>query len=479
MSILREIPNFSTSKILVVGDVMIDKYWYGDAERISPEAPVPVVNICNEEKRLGGAANVALNFASIGCNVTLLGLVGNDDGYEFIKNELFCKNINNELIIDEEISTTTKLRVISKNFQLIRLDFESDKKLYQRSKLAKLKSNFKLIVNKFDIVIFSDYAKGVLKEIDELIKISKSFNITTLIDPKQMDGSIYKDASILKPNYKEFELMVGTCKTEDDIDEKAFKLLDYLRLEALIITRGADGISLYQNSKKPYKQKASNKEVFDVTGAGDTVIAILGAFLSKGIDLQTTVYFANSAAGIVIGKLGTSYIVEEDLNFINQKSDIYLQKLFSERELIEKIKKYRCNNEKIVMTNGCFDIIHAGHIKYLKEAKTLGDKLVVALNSDESVKNLKGKERPINIFQDRVNVLSALNIVDIIVKFDSDTPEELIKKVSPDILVKGSDYKISQIAGADYVLANGGEVKLIKIKKNLSSSSIIKKLKDL
>jgi len=479
MSILENIPNFSNAKILVVGDVMIDKYWFGAADRISPEAPVPVVKIANQEKRLGGAGNVALNFSSIGCNVTLLGLVGNDEGSKFINEQLLVHKINNQLIVDEDISTTTKLRVISKNFQLIRLDFETDKESYQLSKLDELAKSFKLIVNKFDIVVFSDYGKGSLKKIDQLITISKNFNKVTIIDPKQKNGTIYKDASILKPNYKEFELMVGTCKSEDDIDKKAFKLLDNLRLDALVITRGADGISLYQKSREPYKQRATSKEVFDVTGAGDTVIAVLGAFLAKGINLRKTVNFANAAAGIVIGKIGTSYITVEDLKYINQKSDTSLQKILSEREFIEEIKKYRYANKKIVMTNGCFDIIHAGHINYLKEAKKLGDKLVVAVNSDQSIKNLKGEGRPINLFKDRVNVLSAINFVDLIVMFDSDTPEELIKKVKPDILVKGSDYNINQIAGAKYILANGGEVKLIELTKGLSTSNIFNKINDL
>ncbi len=479
MSILENIPNFSNAKILVVGDVMIDKYWFGAADRISPEAPVPVVKIANEERRLGGAGNVALNFSSIGCNVTLLGLVGNDEGSKFINDQLLFHKINNQLVIDEDISTTTKLRVISKNFQLIRLDFETHKESYQLSKLDELAKKFKLIVNQFDIVIFSDYGKGSLKKIDQLITISKNFDKVTIIDPKQKNGTIYKGASILKPNYKEFELMVGTCKSEDDIDKKAFKLLDNLRLDALVITRGADGISLYQKSREPYKQRATSREVFDVTGAGDTVIAVLGAFLAKGINLRKTVNFANAAAGIVIGKIGTSYITGDDLKYINQNSDILLQKILSEREFIEEIKKYRFENKKIVMTNGCFDIIHAGHINYLKEAKKLGDKLVVAVNSDQSIKNLKGEGRPINLFEDRVNVLSAINFVDLIVMFDSDTPEELIKKVKPDILVKGSDYNINQIAGAKYILANGGEVKLIELTKGLSTSNIFNKINDL
>ena len=473
MKYLEKFPNFSNSKILVVGDSMIDKYWFGETKRISPEAPVPVVKINKEEKRLGGAANVALNLASIGCQVTLISLVGDDKEKDFLDKELHNKKIVNKLIANENISTTVKLRTISKNTQLIRQDFESEIEKFKEISLIK---EFEEVVKEYNLIIFSDYAKGTLCEIDKFIKIAKRYKIPTLVDPKQSLSKIYKGATLLKPNYKEFESMVGKCKTEEEFDKKAFELISELDLESLVVTRGSDGISLYQKGDIPIKEKAKTIEVFDVTGAGDTVIAILGAFISKGLSLDKAIVFANEAAGIVIGRIGTSSISETELKHINYKSNCFTNKLIANERLSEKVRTIKSNNQKIVMTNGCFDIIHAGHVDYLTKAKTLGDKLIVAINSDASIKTLKGPDRPINDFKNRVKVLSALSVIDFIVMFDSESPFEVIKKINPDILVKGADYEIKDIIGSDYVISYGGEVQTINLTEGQSTTKIIQKI---
>jgi len=472
MNFEGELPDFSLPKILVAGDIMVDKYLIGSTERISPEAPVPVVNVENEERRLGGAANVASNLSSIGCDVTLIGLVGKDNQGEFVVSELKSKQIKNEVIVDSDIQTITKLRILSKNMQLIRLDFE---KKIPNNKQDYLIKKFKKIIQKFDLVIFSDYAKGSLFKINELIKTCNEFNIPTLIDPKQKNTEIYRGATFLKPNFLEFQAMIQSVPNSEEIKVKALDLIQKLNLKALIITNGSKGISLFEKDGKVFEQKAFANEVYDVTGAGDTVIAVLGAFLACGTDLKKSIFFANKAAGIVIGKLGTSFITKEDLTDINFRS----KKFLKIDQLIKIVENKKEKNLKITMTNGCFDIIHAGHINYLEKSKKLGDFLIVALNSDASIKKIKGDKRPINNLEDRIAVLSALRCVDYIVCFDEETPSKIIELINPDILVKGADYSIKDIAGAEFILKNGGKVELIEIKRNISTSKLISKLKDL
>lgn len=474
MNFNRSIPDLSNSKILVCGDIILDKYWHGPTNRISPEAPVPVVKIDKEEYRLGGAANVACNLSSIGCNATLIGFIGDDFQGKFIVNELKKKEINNKLIIDSKYKTTTKLRVISRNMQLIRLDFEEE---VAKSNQNLLIEKFQEIVKDFDLVIFSDYAKGALLKINELIKICFKYKIKTLVDPKQETFEIYKGATFLKPNLSEFIEMVGKVSSEEELRKKAFNLIRNLNLEALIVTKGSSGISLYKKDNTVFEQSASASEVFDVTGAGDTVLAVLGAFLACGSDIKKSIYFANKAAGLVVGKSGTSYVSIHDLHKLNLFSDKILT--IKQLEKVINIERVKEKDLKIVFTNGCFDIIHAGHINYLKSAKKLGDILVLALNSDASVKKLKGENRPINKLEDRIAVLSAFDCVDYLIVFNEDTPLKIIQKLKPDILVKGSDYNISQIAGAEFTINNGGMVQIIDLTEDLSTTKIIQKLKSL
>ena len=476
MNFFDELPVLSNSKILVVGDVMIDKYWYGETNRISPEAPVPVVKIENEEWRLGGAANVAFNLSSIGCNVTLIGFIGDDKEGEFLSNQLRNNQIRNELIFDNTIKTTIKHRIISRNIQLIRADFEdqSDQNMHQT-----LLDKFQLLVKQHDFVIFSDYAKGVLLKINELINLCIQENIPSLIDPKQEKFNIYKGATFLKPNYHEFINMVGKVKSKKEEITKAFNLIKKLDLKALILTKGSDGISLYEKDEKVLDQVSHAKEVYDVTGAGDTVLAILGAFLAAGVELKKSIIFANRAAGIIVGRLGTSNISLKDLYEIKNKLNSFSKKYIAKNDLSRIFKEIKKRNLKLVFTNGCFDIIHAGHVNYLNEAKKLGDLLIVAVNSDSSVMKLKGKKRPINKLKDRLTVLSAFDSIDYILEFEEDTPLEIIKLLKPDFLVKGADYKFEDIAGAEFVKNNGGLVKLIEYTEGRSTSNLIRKIHDL
>ena len=472
MNLNDGILDFSNARILVCGDVIVDKYFFGLTNRISPEAPVPVVKIENEENRLGGASNVAYNLSSIGCNVTLLGLIGDDSQGHFVINELNKKKIKNELIINSKIKTITKLRVLSKNMQLIRLDFEEEINTVDQNLILE---KFSKIVQKFNFVIFSDYAKGALFEIDQLIKICRKLNIPTLVDPKQKNFQIYQGATFLKPNFEEFKQMVGRVSNDIEIKEKAFNLIARLKLKTLFITKGSEGIASYEKGGKVIEMDASSSEVFDVTGAGDTVTAILGMFLACGYDIKKSLFFANKAAGIVVGKLGTSSIILNDLEIINNKNS----KFYKDKDLLEIIKRKKEKDLKIIMTNGCFDIIHAGHIDYLQKAKKLGDILIIAINTDSSIKKIKGEKRPLNKLQDRITVLSALNCVDYIISFEEKTPINIIKLLKPDILVKGADYKINEIVGAKFTINNGGIVKVLDLKKNLSTTNIIQKLEDL
>lgn len=468
-----EIPYFNHIRVLVVGDVMLDRYWHGNASRISPEAPVPIVHIQNLEERPGGAANVALNLNALNCQVSLIGAIGEDSEGEILENQLTQVGIHCQLGRLPGFSTITKLRVIGHNQQLIRLDFEQP---LDAIKLESIFTLFKQLVVQADVLVLSDYAKGMLHQAQAFISEARRANIPIVVDPKSKDFNLYRGATIVTPNQKEFEAVVGSCADQQELVSKGYKLMRDYDLNALLITQGEHGMTLLEQEGEPLQLPTRAREVYDVTGAGDTVLSVLAATLAAGESLSHAAILANAAAGIVIRKLGACSVSIPELRQAMQNQQDSANGILTEEDLMIAVLDARVKQEKIVMTNGCFDILHAGHIECLQEAKALGHRLIVAVNDDASVQRLKGQTRPINSLQDRMTLLSALRSVDWVVAFSEDTPERLIRRISPDILVKGGDYQVSDIAGADHVIAKGGRVKIMPLKPGCSTTRLIEQI---
>lgn len=469
-----DIPAFNQAKVLVVGDIMLDRYWYGPTQRISPEAPVPIVKINQDEDRPGGAANVAFNIASIGGKVTLAGITGDDEAANTVETYLQGMDVNCKFDKQSSIPTITKLRVMSRNQQLIRLDFEESLQAIDKSLLT---ANITQIVQQHDVILLSDYDKGTLSDVQSLIAVAKQHQVPILVDPKGTDFSRYRGASIITPNMSEFEAVVGACKDEAEIVQKGQQLLTELELDAMLITRSEQGMTLLRNAQEEFHLPTQAKEVYDVTGAGDTVIATLALALAAKADYPHASALANIAAGIVVGKLGTSAVSEAELlNAISTGQESGFG-VVTEGQLKIAVELAKARGEDIVMTNGCFDILHAGHVSYLDHAGKLGRRLIVAVNSDDSVKRLKGESRPINPAERRMAVLAGLGVVDWVVDFSEDTPQRLIANILPDTLVKGGDYKVEEIAGGKEVLANGGQVKVLNFEEGISTTEIIKSIR--
>lgn len=469
------IPPFTKAKVMVVGDLMLDRYWRGGTSRISPEAPVPVVHIKELEERPGGAANVAMNIAALGSQVSLLGIIGADEAGAKLKHLLanagiacYCHTIDN-------FPTITKLRIIDRNQQLIRLDFEQRPSSIDDTKLL---NYYHEQLQDSGVVILSDYGKGVLAENSKFIKMAHGCGIPVLVDPKNKDFAMYRGADLVTPNFKEFEAAVGACHDEEELITKGLNLIAAHGIGALLITRGEKGMTLLQRDGTAINYPAHARQVYDVTGAGDTVIAMLGTALAAGLDLPMAVVLANTSAGIVVGKLGVNTVSIPELRRALQQQQSCALNILTEEELLLAVADARAHGEKIVMTNGCFDILHAGHVAYLEEAKALGHRLIVAINDDAAISRLKGKNRPINNLASRMEVVAALRHVDWVTAFIEDTPERLIARVLPDILVKGGDYEGNAIAGADLIVKNGGEVKILGFKSGFSTSRVIDKIRE-
>lgn len=465
--------NLAAARVLVVGDIMLDRYYYGLTHRISPEAPVPVVHVTKTTNSAGGAGNVALNIAALLGEVAICSLVGNDEAADSLSNTLSQKNIKT-YFTQTNLPTITKLRVLSQQQQLLRLDFEQGFSAVDKSPLL---SCVKRIAQHYNVLVLSDYGKGTLSDINALIDCGKSHNMQILIDPKGNDFTRYHGASLVTPNRKEFEAVVGQCHCEDEIKDKALRLINKHQLGGLLITRSEKGMTLVLANEKMHSIPAFAKDVFDVTGAGDTVIAVMAMALSSGHDAISAMHLANAAASVVVGKVGSATLTNAELYHAMHHQMPIDKGILTQTAIIQAMKTAHLQGEKIVMTNGCFDILHAGHVEYLQRARALGDRLIVAVNSDNSVRRLKGKARPVVPLDSRMKLLSALACVDWVIAFDEDTPENLINTLLPDILVKGDDYQINEIAGHNAVLANGGEVKTLSLKPDHSTSSIITKIR--
>ncbi|CAM1373124.1 D-glycero-beta-D-manno-heptose-7-phosphate kinase [Tenacibaculum xiamenense] len=454
--------------ILVIGDIIIDHYLIGSTNRVSPEAPVPIVKIKKETTVLGGAGNVVNNLLSFGGKADIISVIGKDQDF-LILNKLFKeKNIStNYLVFEEKRALTKKTRILSSSQQIVRFDKEDTHEISEDS-INKIIKIFNEIVNNYDIIILSDYNKGVLtKEVSQqIITAANKKNIKVLVDPKGNDYLKYTGAYLLTPNKKEaFSITGFNLNSESNTLLKAIRKLktDY-RLSASIITLSQDGIALYNESLKIFPTKS--KEVFDVTGAGDTVIAAIAYKLVHGDSIEDAIRFANLAAGVVVGKMGVATTTIEEIYSLQ-----YSIKTTKEIKVITDQLKQQ--DKSIVFTNGCFDILHLGHIKYLENAKKLGDILIVGINSDKSVKQLKGDKRPINSEFDRAYLVNSLKQVDYTVVFDEKTPYELINLIKPNILVKGGDYKNSDIVGSEIA----EETKVLDFIEGKSTTEIINKIK--
>jgi len=468
------LPAFEKAKVLVVGDVMLDRYWSGSTGRISPEAPVPVVQIKQIEDRPGGAANVALNVAALGGQVSLAGIVGFDDTADALTKGVQALGVEPIWHRVEGLPTITKLRIMSRNQQLLRLDFEETYPIgASEALLAKSLS----LLDGVGVVVLSDYGKGAITQPQSFIQAAKALGVKVLVDPKGSDFSRYRGASLLTPNMSEFEAVVGSISSEADLIEKAKALLSEFEIEAILVTRSEKGMTLIRPDEIELHIPTVAREVYDVTGAGDTVISALATALAAGSTLPQACAIANTAAGIVVAKLGTSTVSRieliEALSLSHGESGFGV---VSEDQLAYALEQARLRGERVVMTNGCFDILHAGHVSYLQQARALGDRLIVAVNDDASVKRLKGEGRPINQNDRRMAVLAGLASVDWVVPFSEDTPQRIIARLLPDLLVKGGDYKIEDIAGGVEVMAAGGSVQVLGFEDGISTTKIIENI---
>jgi D-beta-D-heptose 7-phosphate kinase/D-beta-D-heptose 1-phosphate adenosyltransferase len=467
------IPDFSNTHVVVAGDVMLDKYLFGTTSRISPEAPVPIVHVQQADDRPGGAANVAVNLAALGATTRLIGVVGKDSAADSLESILEARGIECDFHRADDRPTTTKTRVQSRGQQLIRLDQENVAVLSDDSILDSLKA----AIDNAGAVILSDYGKGALTDVTRMIAACRDAGVPTLVDPKGSDFSKYRGASLITPNQSEFEAVAGVCNSDEELVSRGNDLLAELQLDALLITRSEKGMLLLETGSEPLFLSTQAREVFDVTGAGDTVIATLAAVIASGQELSSAAALANIAAGLVVRKIGVATVTPSEIRVAMHQRGQGGRGLVEKGELLAMVEESRSRDERIVMTNGCFDILHAGHVAYLEEAKSLGDRLIVAVNDDDSVTRLKGKARPVNALQDRMLVLAGLAAVDWVVAFSDDTPADLISTVLPEVLVKGGDYKPQEIVGAKDVLANGGEVCVLAFRDGHSTTRIINQMR--
>jgi D-beta-D-heptose 7-phosphate kinase/D-beta-D-heptose 1-phosphate adenosyltransferase len=462
-------------KLLVIGDLMIDHYLWGSCERISPEAPVQIINVESESLALGGAGNVINNLIALGSKVDVISVIGNCQISNELNDLLKKIKVNTQhLITQKDRITTKKSRIISSQQQVVRYDKESTDEIDSKSQ-KKILSIFNRIINNYHGVLLSDYGKGVLTNelTSSLIQIANQNNKRVLVDPKGSDYSKYNGAFLLTPNKNEAsEATKLDIDDEPSIEKAIKKLKDDCNLDISLITLSDQGVAIYDDKLRIHPTAA--REVFDVTGAGDTVLAALGFALASGYDIDEAVKFSNLAAGVVVGKIGSSTaslseIIEYESSLKKSFSNEHIK---SQNEIASISKDLRARGKKIIFSNGCFDILHSGHVSYLETAKSFGDILILGLNSDRSVAALKGKNRPINTELDRAYILAALEVVDYVVIFDEDTPYELIKAIKPNILVKGGDYKFKDIAGADIA----DELKLVKFIDGKSTTETINKI---
>lgn len=475
---MSRLNNIQAKNILVIGDIMLDTYFSGDVKRISPEAPVPVFRKKAQRSVLGGAANVAANLVAAGQNVSMMAVMGTDEVGERLNGIFKEKGIDTSLILRTNRRTTEKTRFMaSNNQQVLRLDVEDTDPLTTED-CNTLLNMLEKAISGYDIVLLSDYLKGLLTYdfTQGIIRTAKANGIPVVIDVKGTDAKKYSGATLLKPNLKEVVDLTGmTVENDEQIVKASLALKEKSGVDYVLTTCGGRGMVLVGDNE-PYFIDAVGQEVFDVTGAGDTTIAYLAACITNGMSIREAVDIANLAAGIQVSKVGTSSVYWSEIRErIASQAEGAIHKIISGRSVEQFRSEHK--NQKIVFTNGCFDILHIGHIRYLQEAAKLGDVLIVGLNSDASVKRLKGPERPINSEQERAEMLGALGFVDYVVVFEEDTPLNLINTIQPDVLVKGGDYSPNDVVGKTEVESRGGKLVLIPFVEGKSTTRIIEKIK--
>ena len=473
-------PDFANCTVLVIGDVMLDRYFWGDVARISPEAPVPIVRIKKKTLALGGAGNVAMNLKGLNCKQILLGVRGDDPNGMLLSEVLEKEGVNNHLIPVKNQPTTTKTRILGQNQQLLRLDEENSIEIPAKI-LKELIDNFDRTLPEADVVIISDYGKGIFRfdAAQHIIKRCRSKNVPTFIDPKGTSWERYSGATCITPNTAELNLIAPFPADDDSmLESQAKKVIARYDLKYMLVTRGPKGMSLFRNGRPAIHLAAQAREVYDVSGAGDTVIASLSAAVGAGLEMSEAAALANMAAGIVVGKVGTQPILDSELKQALWGGTLYgVNKIVSKNQALDMITEWRRNGQRIVFTNGCFDILHIGHIKLLHAAADEGDKLIVGLNSDLSVRKLKGDSRPIVPESERAAILSSIKGVNLVVFFHEETPVELIHSFKPDVIVKGGDYTPDQVVGHEIVEQYGGKVVIVPLVDGVSTTKIIESMR--
>lgn len=466
-------------RVLVVGDVMLDRYIWGDVERVSPEAPVPIVRSIHRSEQPGGAANVAMNVTGLGAKATLFGFCGEDADGESVKACLAKAGVDSELIVVGSHPTTSKLRILGGNQQMLRLDTERIDSYADRA-YEELVGKVKMALTSADALVLSDYAKGALSETtcQQLIQSARSQCVPVLVDPKQRDFGRYRGATTICPNLHELSVTTGvTAKDIKRILLAGQKMVSELGLEYLTVTLSEKGIAVLDSDSQRISPAAA-RQVFDISGAGDTVIATLALARACDLETDTALALANMTAGIVVGKVGTVPVTRDELlSCLMPEADLYTgEKVLLLNQLRTRVSAWRSSGQKIVFTNGCFDLLHIGHITLLEAARREGDRLVLAINSDASVRGLKGPGRPIVGENDRARILAALSAVDAVIVFDEPTPIAAIETLQPDVIVKGGDYDESTVVGAKEVRSWGGRVKIVPTVEGFSTTGLIAKV---
>ena len=482
MQIKDIIKKFRAQRVLVLGDLMLDCYVTGEVERISPEAPVPVLKVSGKFQSPGGAGNVALNLRALGAKAILTGVTGKDTRGDKLRDELKLSGLSSSGVIrDPRVETTLKTRLMASNQQIARVDYEARTPISSRTEDALIARIEKAAARpRPDAIIISDYAKGALtnKVLSHTIKLGRKYGILTVVDPKGEDFTKYRGADVLTPNKAEAQAASGVRITnQSSLSKAAGKLMKVTGARCLLITRGREGISYFKKGGRGATVRSIAKEVYDVTGAGDTVVSAFTLAYAASGELGDSVRIANAAAGITVGRLGASQVDAHDLTEHFENPGGTESKIHSHEQLKKILASHRSKGEQVVFTNGCFDLFHTGHLKLLTEAARMGDVLVVAINSDDSVKKLKGSGRPYVSETERSKLLTALDCVTYLTVFGEDTPLNLIKKLRPDVLVKGGDYKVGEVAGGEFVRSTGGRVKIIPLVKGVSTTSLAGKIK--
>lgn len=467
------LPSLRDTHVVVIGDVMLDRYWHGEARRVSQEAPVPVVEVQREEDRPGGASNVAMNVASLGARCTLVGVVGDDPAGRTLRGLLEAAGVVCEFITAQDFTTILKLRLVSQRQQLIRADFDSAVPDVSSQLLDRLAGLFEAA----DVLVIEDYDKGTIANPESMIAAARAAGVPVVVDPKSKSLARYAGADIVKPNDLEFRVATGQWTTEESFAAQALLTCRQHGLGALVVTRGSRGMSVVRADQTVEHIPAHEVEVFDVTGAGDTVAALLALGTAVGWEVGRSARLANLGASLVVAKVGTATVNGPELAYAVARRAGRDRGVLSREQLQATVVAAHAMGERIVFTNGCFDILHAGHVTYLEEARALGDRLIVAVNDDASVRRLeKGPNRPVNPLDRRMRVLAGLSAVDWVVSFHEDTPEILLELLRPDVLVKGGDYTEDAVVGHDIVRRYGGEVRVLGLVEDTSTTAIIRRI---